>query len=155
MIERETFEELSLRARQWAKAQEQYILANGSPLSASAKVDASRASVKDPDRVRVLVVDRIALPEDPALAEASRRAQIITDTSRAVAIGYGIIVRADCWGDRELLIHQLVHVAQCERHGGIEPFAQRYLSDRNESPEFTRGELEEEAHRIARQLSRR
>src|SRR3954470_13438123 len=114
MIERETFEELSLRALEWAKAQEEFILANGSPLSAAAAVDATRAGVKHPERVRVLVVDRIPLPDDPELAEASRRTQIITESSRAAAIGYGVVVRANCWGDRELLIHQLVHVAQCE-----------------------------------------
>lgn len=155
MMDRELFDELSPRALQWAKAQEEYIRANGSPLSPASTVDAGRAGVQHPECVRVLVVDRIPLPDEPALAEASRRAQIITDASRAVAIGYGIVVRADCWGDRELLIHQLVHVAQCERHGGVEAFAQRYLSDRTESPQFTLGALEEEARRIARELSRR
>ena len=155
MIDRELFDELSPRALEWAKTQEEFIRANGSPLSAAATIDATRAGVQHPECIRVLVVDRIPLPDDPQLAEASRRAQIITDASRAVAMGYGIVVRADCWGDRELLIHQFVHVAQCERHGGVEAFAQHYLSDRTESPQFTLGELEEEARRIARQLNRR
>jgi len=100
----------------------------------------------------VLVVDRIPLPDNEELAEAARGAHIITEASRGVTIGHGIIIRADCWGDRELLVHQLVHVAQCERSGGLEPWVQEYLFDRRASASFTVGTLEEEARRIAREI---
>jgi hypothetical protein len=102
--------------------------------------------------VRVLVVDRIPLPDDEELAEAARRAQIITDASRGVAIGYGIIIRADSWQNRELLLHQLVHVAQCERSGSLESFVGEYLCDRRSSPDFSVGSLEDEARGLAREI---
>lgn len=152
MIDQPTFEDLVPLALGWAKAQEEFILAHGSPLGLRPTADALQVGVQDPSSVKVLVVDRIPLPTDKTLAEASRRANIITDTSRGVAIGHGIIIRADCWGDRELLLHQLVHVAQCERSGGLEQWIRQYLDDRQSSASFTVGVLEEEARRIAREI---
>ena len=139
-------------ACKWAKAQEAYILKHGSPLSPAQVADAGRVGVSDPAQVRVLVVDRIPMPDDKELADAARHAQIITDASKAVAIGYGIIVRADSWKNRELLLHQLVHVAQCERSGGLESFVNEYLLDRRSCRDFSLGSLEDEARGLAREI---
>jgi hypothetical protein len=152
VIDQQTFEHLVPLACEWAKAQEALILARGSSLGPKATADALRVGVQDPARVRVLVVDRIPMPADEQLAEASRRTHIITDACRGVAIGHGIIIRADAWGDRELLVHQLVHVAQCERSGGLEPFVHEYLCDRRASANFTVGALEKEARETAREM---
>src|SRR5256714_7502595 len=153
MIDQKVFERLSPLASQWAKRQEAYILAHGVSLTPDQTADARRAGVNDPGRVRVLVVNRIPLPDDKELAEAARRAQIITDASRGVTIGHGIIIRADSWRDRELLLHQLVHVAQCERSGGLEKFVTEYLLDRrNSSRNFSLGSLEDEARGLTREL---
>ena len=152
MIDQEKFERLAPLACQWAKVQEKYILKHGAPLTRAQSADAQRAGVQDPARVRVLVVDRIPLPEDEELAEAARGAQIITDASRGVTIGHGIIIRADSWQNRELILHQFVHVAQCERSGGLEPFVGEYLSDRRGSPDFSVGSLEDEARGLARKI---
>ena len=152
MIDQEKFERFTPLACQWAKKQEAYILKHGVPLASHQLADALRAGVQDPARVRVLVVDRIPLPDDEELAEAARRAQIITDASRGVAIGHGIMIRGDSWQNRELLLHQLVHVAQCERSGGLESFVGEYLSDRRRSPDFSVGSLEDEARGLAREI---
>lgn len=152
MIDQQTFEHLAPLAYEWAKAQEELILTRGSSLGPRPAADALRVGVQEPARVRVLVVDRIPMPADEELAEAARRTQIITDACRGVAIGHGIIIRADFWGDRELLMHQLVHVAQCERSGGLEPFLHQYLCDRLTCANFTVGSLEEEARRMAREM---
>jgi hypothetical protein len=152
MIDQKTFDRLSPLACEWAKAQEAFILQQGVPLSGAQVADARRAGVQDPARVRVLVVDRIPLPETKELAEAARKAQIITDASRGVAIGHGIIIRADSWKNRELLLHQLVHVAQCERSGGLDSFVMEYLIDRRTSRDFSLGSLEDEARSLAREI---
>ena len=125
MIDQGTFDQLLPLAYQWAKAQEEYVLAHGAPLSPQHTADARLAGVKDCERVRVLVVDRIPLPEDPELAEAARRIQILTEDTRCVGVGHAIIIRAEAWGDRELLLHNLVHIAQCERSGGLEPWVRQ------------------------------
>jgi hypothetical protein len=154
MVDQETFEQLLPLAYQWAKTQEQIILARGVPLTPEHAADARRAGVQDCSRVRVLVVDRLPLPDDQRLAAVARRSNIITAASRGAGIGHGIIIRADCWGDRELLVHQLVHVAQCERSGGLEPFVEHYLRERLTCAHFTIGPLEDEARRIAREIVR-
>jgi hypothetical protein len=152
VIDQQTFDRLLPIAYEWAKAQEEFILARGTPLGSRHLADAERVGVQDAARVRVLVVDRIPLPDDLELAEAARQTQIITVASRGVAIGYGIIIRADAWGDRELVLHQLVHVAQCEQSGGLKPYAQRYLCNRQHSEKFSIGSMEEEARRIAHEI---
>lgn len=152
MIDQKDFERLTPLAYEWAKTQEARILEHGVPLTADQTADALRAGVRDPSRIRVLVVDRIPLPEDKDLADAARRAQIITDASHGVAIGHGVIIRADSWRNRELLVHQFAHVAQCERSGGLENFVSEYLLDRRSSRDFSLGTLEEEARTMARQI---
>jgi hypothetical protein len=152
MITQKDFDRLAPLAYLWARSQEAFILQHGVPLTVDQIADAKRAGVKDTRRVRVLVVDRIALPEDKELANAARHSQIITDSSRAVAIGHGIVIRADSWQNRELLLHQLIHVAQCERSGGLESFVNAYLLDRRESRDFSLGALEDEARTGAREI---
>src|SRR5436190_3618916 len=152
MIDQEEFDRLTSIASQWAKSQEAYILEHGVPLTADQVADAQQAGVTDPSAVRVLVVNRIPLPDNEELADAARRAQIITDASRGVAIGHGIIIRADSWRDRELLIHQFAHVAQCERSGGLKTFVNEYLLNRRNSREFSLGSLEDEARGLAREI---
>ncbi len=152
MIDQETFQQLLPTAYHWASAQEELILERGAPLGAQHAADALRVGVKDCSRVRVLVIERLPMPDDERLAKVARSSSIITLASRGAGIGHGIMIRADCWGDRELLVHQLVHVAQCERCGGLEPFVEQYLSERLNCPTFAIGPLEEEARRMAREI---
>ena len=108
--------------------------------------------MQDPARVRVLVVDRIPLPDDPELAEAARRNGIITDDTRCVGFGRALIVRADAWNDRELILHNLIHIAQCERSGSLEQWVRDYLADRANCADFTIGSFEAEARGRASEL---
>src|SRR5437868_15459326 len=110
MIDQKDFERLAPLACQWAKRQEAYILEQGVPLNPKQTADARRAGVTPPERVRVLVVDRIPFPADKELADAARHTQIIPDSPRGVAIAHGIIMRAHHWRNRQPLLHQLVHV---------------------------------------------
>jgi hypothetical protein len=152
MRDHDSVERLAPLARQWAVEQEAFILKLGAPLNARQEADAQRAGVKDTARVRLLPVDRIPMPAHLELADAARRAQIITDASPAVTIGHGIMVRADRWRDRELMLHQFVHVAQCERCGGLELFVEQYLMDRSTCADFSVGSLEDEARGLAREI---
>jgi hypothetical protein len=46
----------------------------------------------------------------------------------------------------------LVHVAQCERSGGLESFVGQYLCDRRTCPDFRLGAFEDEARGLARDI---
>jgi len=152
VFDQETFESLLPVAYDWAKKQEEFVLAHGRPLGTTQMWDAKLAGVHDTDRIRVLVVDRIPLPEDPKLAEAARRTRIISEDTRCMGFGHALIIRGDAWNDRELILHNLIHIAQCERSGGLKNWVRQYLVDRTNCPNFTLGELEEEARRIAHQI---
>ncbi|MEO5719930.1 MAG: hypothetical protein ABIR71_00485 [Chthoniobacterales bacterium] len=152
MIDQEKLNRLAPLALQWAETQEALILKYGTPLRPAQVADAQRVGVKDVDRVRVLVVDRIPIPDDEEMADAARRAHVITDASPAIAVGHGIIIRADSWQNREVLVHALVHVAQCERSGGLAKFLMEYLTDRNDSADFSLGSIEDEARQLAREI---
>ena len=152
MIDRQKFEHLLPLAVKWAKAQEEFVLKHGNPLSARYMADAMLAGVQKPALVRVLAVDRISLPDDRQLAEASKRIGIVTEDTRCMGFGYALIIRVDAWNDRELILHNLVHIAQCERSGGLAQWCQEYLGDRTSCPKFTIGSLEEEARRFAREI---
>lgn len=152
MIAEQTFETLYPVALEWARTQERLILERGVPLCSRYMADAVRVGVQDPARVRILIVDKIPLPEDRGLAEAAERTQIISEACRGVAIGHGIIIRADSWNDRELVMHQLVHVAQCERCGSFDNYVRQYLTSRRDCAHFTIGPFEEEARHTAREL---
>lgn len=152
MVDNQTFETIVPLAYQWAKAQEEFVLAHGIALNPPLLADARLAGVQNCGRIRVLVVDRIPLPENGQLAEVARRARIITEDTRCTGFGHAILIRAEAWGDRELLLHNFVHIAQCERSGGLERWIREYLSNRNSCATFTVGSLEEEARRIAREI---
>ena len=151
-VDQETFQHLLPLAYEWARAQEEFVLAHGNPLGMSHAWDAHLAGVQDFARIRVLVVDRFQLPENPELAEAARRIGIITDGTRCMGFGHALIIRVDAWNDRELVLHNLVHIAQCERSGGLAQWVRQYLGDRARCPDFTLGSVEEEARRTAREI---
>jgi len=103
-------------ACEWAAAQEQRILATGEALSDTMLGDARLVGVADPERVRLLYVPEIPIPDDPALSAAVEKTQFLSPLTRGLTLRYGILV-----------IHELGHTAQYERLGGFEPFLRRYL----------------------------
>jgi hypothetical protein len=69
----------------------------------------------------------VPAPTDLALKAAAAAIQFLTPATRGLTLGYGIFIRSDCWGDRQLVAHELVHTMQYERLGGVEPFLRQYL----------------------------
>jgi hypothetical protein len=113
----------------WAERTEQRILRSGIPLPNPSLDDARRMGVEHPERIRLLLVQSIPFPNNPTLRIASRVAGFDLSTIAGMALRYGILIRADSWGDRMLIAHECVHTAQYERMGGIKPFLRRYLRE--------------------------
>jgi hypothetical protein len=129
LITSEQFELLLPLACQWAAEQEERILIEGEPLSAAQLEDARLVGVSHSERVRLLHVAQIPLPEHPTLRAAVEAIQFITALTRGLTLRYGIFIRSDCRDDRALIVHELAHTAQYERLGGFEPFLRRYLHE--------------------------
>ncbi len=140
----EELEGLGPLATAWLEEQERHILNIGVPLSVSQLNDARRAGVQHPERVRVLAVPQIPWPETPALRGVVEMTRLLTPETRGTTVRYGIFIRADSIGDRQLLVHELVHTAQYERLGSMLAFIRQYLDEhiRNAPSEM---EIEAEA----------
>ena len=123
------FEILLPLATKWAATVEKRILREGVPLSEQELTDAKAIGVRAPERVRLLALARVPAPRNLTLRTAAAAIQFLTPETRGLALRYGIFVRSDCWGERALVAHELVHTAQYERLGGIRPFLSQYLQE--------------------------
>lgn len=129
MITPQQFTELLPLAVTWAEQQENLILQNGVFLTSSQQAEARLASVVSFGKVKLLRVNQIPLPSEPALRTAAQTTGLITRNTIGLTLRYGIFVREDFWNDRKLVVHELVHVAQYERLGSIGQFLQKYLQE--------------------------
>ena len=129
LISPELFERLLPLVCEWAAHEEQRILSEGEPLSVSELADARLAGVTQPERVRLLRVARVPMPEHADVRAAGEMSGLISPHTSGLTLRYGIFIRADSWRKRSLIAHELVHTAQYERLGGFEPFLRQYLSE--------------------------
>ena len=127
VITPEHFEWLLPLACQWAAEQEKHIVAAGAQLSQMALADAQRVGVVQAQRVRILYVPEIPIPQHPALRAAAEQTQLISPLTGGLTLRYGIFIRADCAYSRAMVVHELGHTAQYERLGGFAPFLRQYL----------------------------
>jgi hypothetical protein len=86
------------------------------------------------------------------LAAAARATNLINPLTHGLTFRYGIFIRADCWNQRPLVIHELVHTAQYERLGGFEGFLRPYLLECITPPGYPYGPMEQEALAAAAKL---
>jgi len=101
--------------------------ADYSPLTPAQLTDARKIGVVHPEKVRLLAVPTVPRPEHPTLRAAADATQLISPYTAGLTLRYGIFIRVDCWGDRRLVFHELVHTAQYERLGGVQSFLRQYL----------------------------
>lgn len=141
-------EELLPRACLWASDQEERILAQGIALTPEQHADAKSTQVKCPERVRLLRVTRIPMPEDIGLRQAAQATGLISPATIGLTLRYGIFIRDDHWGDRTLVAHELAHTMQYERLGGIEAFLRQYLLE-CVTVGYPAAPMEQEAIRLA------
>ena len=135
----------------WAKRHERDILRHGSRLSMQQLEDAARVGVQEADRVRVRFVETVPPRLPRFLGKLAARCGLGPATTAGMALGHGIYVRMDQSRRRELLVHELVHVAQYERLG-FRRFLRQYLTECL-ADGYPSGKLEAEATRLASEPS--
>ena len=114
-------------AAAWLEGLECRILAEGVPLTSAELADARLLGIEQPEKIRLLQVDRAPLPESRLLRAAGHAAGLLSERTAGMSARYGIFVRAQFWRDRRLVAHELVHTRQYERLGGVRPFLREYL----------------------------
>ncbi|WP_374513536.1 hypothetical protein [Niveibacterium sp.] len=128
------------------------VLAAGRPLSDAERDIARSLGVAAPEKVRIEVRQHFPMPEDPRLINVARELGLIfgTDEEAGRTQGYAILVKPGFAESRRVISHELVHVAQYERLGGVTPYARQYLIEML-ALGYGRAPLEQEAY--ARQIT--
>jgi len=62
--------------------------------------DARRIGVAAPERVRLLQVEKIPLPEHPELRAAAQATGLLSPDTAGLTLRYGILMRSPFWGAR-------------------------------------------------------
>ena len=110
----------------WAEARAKRAAEVGEPLT-PLEIDMARAvGVAKPELVRVEAVERLPMPEDPALRDAALQAGLLGPNMTGLTLGHAVFI---CRGHRtrRLLSHELRHVHQYEQAGSIAAFLPIYL----------------------------
>lgn len=113
----------------WAEREEERILKEGEPLAGTNLQDAAKMGVGFPNKIRLLRVKHVPLPGEPFLGWIGSKTGLPFFSAAGMALRYGIFVRREFWGDRNLIAHECVHTGQYERLGGFQPFLRRYLDE--------------------------
>ena len=117
------------KASVWVEEQETFILANGIPLSEKQRLIASKIGIKNIDKIRLLQVESIPEPEDSNLNETNKVLGFISSDTLGITYQYGIYIRQDFWENESLIIHELTHILQYEKLGGIADFLNQYIKE--------------------------
>jgi hypothetical protein len=110
----------------WATDQERRILSEGQPLGHEGLAFARELDITEPETIRVLEVKSVPLPAPRPLVRLAGRWGFPVFEPAGMALGRGIYLLD---GQSRILRHELVHVAQYQRLGGIEPFLRQYLTE--------------------------
>lgn len=110
----------------WAAGHERHILAEGRPLDRDGLAFALELEIPEPEGIRVLEVKSVPLPAPRPLVQLAGRWGLPLFEPAGMALGRGIYLLD---GHSRVLRHELVHVAQYQRLGGIGPFMSRYLTE--------------------------
>jgi len=126
MFDFENYRELMPLVIAWLLDIESNILANGVPLNEIETRDAVSVGVQRPEKIRILAVDNMSVPQNPVLQQAGRETGLLSDTTAGRTVGYGIeIIKGE--SSRRLLRHEFRHVFQYEQAGSLQTFVTEYI----------------------------
>lgn len=113
-------------AMQWARREAAKIQLLGASLTPRERRLAKSVGVVFPERVKLLLVPEIPKPDNRLLRLAARQTELLSLNHSGMALGHSIYICENKMSAR-LLSHELRHVYQCERHGGLDAFIAAYL----------------------------
>ena len=110
----------------WAEAIVQAVLSDGEPLTYDETKLARQMGVMHPERIRILMVEAIPRPSDPALLALGEALGLLRDGVAGLTLGYSVLI---CNGYRKRLVvsHECRHVFQYEQIGDLGLYLSEYL----------------------------
>ncbi|UQO36848.1 hypothetical protein [Burkholderia cepacia] len=112
----------------WAEAEAARGIAQGAPLTPARADDARAVGVAQPERIRLVIVERMPFPETPTLAAIARDTGLLSPGTIGLTLGHAVYVLRE-QDTRRLLTHEFRHVHQYEAAGSIGAFLARYLQE--------------------------
>ena len=114
------------KAIAWVTEQSELIFRSGVPLNDEQTAIASSVGVAHPEKIRILEVDELPIPEDIELRQAIQTSGLLSPNMSGLTMGHGIYIRHGQATTR-LLSHEFRHVYQYEQAGSITAFLSVYL----------------------------
>jgi hypothetical protein len=113
-------------AIRWAEVRASEVAQSGSQLNENRISIARAVGVIRPELIRVALVDRLPLPEEPQLRTAALQTGLLGPGMVGLTLGYSVLI---CHGHDtiRLLSHEFRHVYQYEQFGSIANFLPVYL----------------------------
>lgn len=113
-------------AIKWAEEHSEKIQNEGVSLTTEQIEIAKQVGVTNPEKVKLIEVEKIPFPENEQLNEATRQIGFLSETMKGLTLGHSIYI---CSGHNtiQLLSHELRHVYQYEAFGSIAEFLVEYL----------------------------
>lgn len=118
--------ELLPAAIAWANFQSEHVALLGQPLPVPLVSVAQRVGVRQPERIRVKLVDQLPIPEEQLLREAAIQTGLLGPHMAGLTLGYSIFI-VHGQDTVRLISHECRHVYQYETLGSIEQFLPVYL----------------------------
>ena len=137
----------------WVRKQEAAILREGRPLSEWEHRWARDVGVRRPEEVRILPVPRVPTPGLGFVRMFNNFFGLLSEGPTGMAVNYGIYLESSQATNPSLLVHELTHVAQFERLGGVEAFLREYLTQCVRDG-YWDSDLEQEAREAAAPFTR-
>lgn len=113
-------------AIRWAEERAEEVVLAGQPLDERDLALARAVGVREPERIRVRLVDDIGLPDDPELRAAALEAGLLGPGTAGLTLGYSVLIRRG-QDSAHLRSHEFRHVSQYEGAGSIAEFLPVYL----------------------------
>lgn len=115
------------KAIAWAETQSEKAVLAGRPLDELFMSIAKSVGVANPERIRILDVPRLPMPDDPQLKQAALATGLLGPEMVGLTLGYSVLVCPGYGRDVRLLSHEFRHVYQYEQAGSIAGFLPAYL----------------------------
>ena len=113
-------------AIEWAEARAHEAAIDGLALDSAGQGIARRVGVKEPQLIRVMIMDELPMPTHPGLRQAALEAGLLGPLGVGLTLGYAVFIRRGHDTVR-LRSHEFRHVYQHESAGSLAKFLPIYL----------------------------
>jgi hypothetical protein len=125
----DNFDELWTEVTKWGEGQAELISTAGRRLTAPEISVARKVGVKEPESIRILIVESVPFPTPPGIRIVALEQGFDPDQMGGMTLGRGIFIRRDQEMRAEIWRHEFRHVAQYECFGSIGSFMFFYLKE--------------------------